>query len=44
MQMKPWALRQPGSNLGMFVGGVVIEHQMHIQIGGALRLDMPQET
>ena len=43
MQVKARPARQPGLDLGVLVGAVVVTDQVHIQVGRDLRLDVTQE-
>jgi hypothetical protein len=36
-------LRQPGAHLGMLVSGVIVHHQVDIQVGGNTGLQAVQE-
>jgi len=42
--MEPGPLRQPGPDLGVLVGAVVVHHQMDVQVLGHRRLDLAQEA
>src|SRR5213078_340702 len=44
MQMPAWPGGQPGLDLGMFVGSVVIDDQVDVEIAGNLSFDPAQET
>ena len=44
MQLEARVLVQPGLHLGRLVGGVVVEHQMHIAPRGHSLVDLSQEA
>ena len=43
MQMEAGMTPEPGDDLGMFVGSVVVADDVNIQLGGAFALDLAQE-
>jgi len=43
MDLKPWVLLQPCSNLRMFVCRIVVHDQMEIKLGGCLCVDQLEE-
>ena len=44
VDMEPGSLGQPGTGLWMFVGGIVVDHEMDIEIGWHVGVDMTEET
>src|ERR1700686_3552964 len=44
VQVPAWTSGQPRLDLRMFVGGVVVDDQMNIEIGGHRRFDGAQKT
>jgi len=44
MQMPAWTCGQPGLDLRMLVGGVVVDDQVNVEIGGHRRFDCAQEA
>ena len=44
MHVEAGLLRQPGLDLGVLVGAVVIDDQVQLQILGHLLVDLPQEA
>ena len=43
MHVKALALGQPLQHLGMFVGGVVVQHHMILQVGRDVGIDLLEE-
>jgi len=43
MEMEAGMLRQPVLHVGVLVGGVVVDHQVQIEIGGGLPIDDAEE-
>ena len=44
MQVEARVTRQPGVDLGMFMGGVVVDDQVEFDPGGRFLLDLPQKV
>ncbi len=44
MDVKPWALRQQVTDLGLLIGAVVVDEQIGVQILVNGLLDLAQET
>lgn len=44
MNAETGSLRQPGANLGVLVGAVVVDNQVQLQILSHLLIDPPQEA
>ena len=44
MQMEPGTLTQPLLHLGVFMGAVVINNQMNIQMAGYIPVNLLQEA
>jgi hypothetical protein len=42
--MEPRPPREPGRDFPVFVGAVVVDDQMHVEIGGHVRLDVGEEA
>ena len=40
VKVKSGAPRQPSLDLGMLVGGVIVDHEMHVEIAGHVVLDV----
>ena len=44
VDVEPWTLRQPGADFGVLVRAVVVDDQVHVELGRDLLVDPPQET
>ena len=43
VEVEPGPLGEPCADLGVLVGGVVVENRMQVEIGRRLPVDLPQE-
>jgi len=41
VDMEPWPLRQPGADFGVLVSAVVVDDQVHVEIGRDLLFNPP---
>ena len=44
MDVEPRPLRQPGADFGVLVSAVVVDNQVHVELGRVLFIDPPQEA
>ena len=44
VNVEAWSAREPDFDLGVFVGAIVVNDQMNIQMCGYARFDMTQEA
>ena len=41
MDVEPWQLRQPRADFGVLVSAVVVDDQVHVELGRDLLVDPP---
>lgn len=44
VQVKSWPASQPSLDLGVFVGGVVVDNQVHVELLGDFPVDVTEES
>jgi hypothetical protein len=44
MDLEAWSRREPVSELGIFLGGVVVDHQVDVERGRHIGVDVPSES
>ena len=44
VDVEAWPLRQPGAEFGVLESAIVVDDQVHVELGGNFLVDPPQET